>query len=80
MNDIAFTVAAILFLLSWYGVILVGRRLLQAYEKLQLAWCPEIHSFSFIETNKPLKGDVSVLVNQCLLWPEFKGCNQRCVK
>jgi hypothetical protein len=80
MNDTAFAVAAILFLLSWYGVILVGRKLLRAYEKLQLVWCAEVGSFSFTETSPSLKGDVSVAVKRCLLWPEFKDCDQRCVK
>jgi hypothetical protein len=75
MNEIF---AALVFVIIWYGLILIGRALFKPYEKMKLVWCSEVRSFSFIETDTVSKGDS--VVKHCLLWPEYGGCKQRCVK
>ena len=75
MNEI---ITAVVFVIIWYGLILIGRALFRSYEKMKLVWCPEVRSFSLIETGTVSKA-VSV-VKHCLLWPEYKSCKQRCVK
>jgi hypothetical protein len=77
MNDIGNMITIILFVSLWYSLFVVGRALLKPYEKLKLIWCPELHSFSFIETQANAGG--STAVKQCLLWPEHERCKQRCL-
>jgi hypothetical protein len=81
MNELAKIVAALVFTSIWYAMTLIGRALFKPYEKLRLVWCPEVKCLSFIETVAPLKGkNPATPVKRCLLWPDYKNCEQRCVK
>jgi hypothetical protein len=74
-------IATVVFVLIWYAMTLIGRWLFKPYEKLKLVWCPEVRSFSFVETDPIPKADSSsVSVKRCLLWPEHEDCKRRCVK
>jgi hypothetical protein len=79
MNDIGI-IAPLVFVLIWYALILIGRALMKPYEKLKLAWCPELRRLSFVETDAISKAGASVAVKRCLLWPEHEDCKERCVK
>lgn len=72
-------IATVVFVAIWYAMTLIGRALLKPYEKLKLVWCPEVRSFSFVET-EPKADSSSVSVKRCLLWPEHEGCKRRCIK
>lgn len=76
MNDRI--IAALVFVIIWYALVLIGRALFKPYEKLKLVWCPQARQFSFIEAVSTSGG--GRLVKSCLLWPEYKSCNQRCIK
>jgi len=80
MNELNFTMATTLFLLGWYGVILIVRRALAPLENTRLVWCPDIFTFSWVEIT--LKREVRAIpaVRNCLLWPEQQGCEQHCIK
>ena len=71
-------IAALVFVIIWYALVLIGRTLFKPFEKLKLVWCPEARQFSFIEAFGKSEGGRSV--KSCLLWPEHKSCNQRCIK
>ena len=79
MDDVRI-IAALVFVLIWYALTLIGRALMKPYEKLKLVWCPEIRCPSFVETDANSKGGASVSVKRCLLWPEHEDCKERCVK
>ncbi len=81
MNDITMIIAALLFVLIWYGLTLIGRALFKPFEKMKLVWCPEVGSFSFVEP-QPTSGIASapLSVKHCLLWREYERCKKRCVK
>ena len=76
MNDRI--IAALVFVIIWYALVLIGRALFKPYEKLKLVWCPHARQFSFIEAVST--SGAGRLVRSCLLWPEYKSCNQRCIK
>jgi hypothetical protein len=78
MNDIAVMAAITLFVLAWYGLTLIGREVLRRYETLSIVWCPEVRSFSYIQTETATDRS-SVSVKSCLLWPEYSECKSRCV-
>ena len=79
MNDRI--IAALVFVIIWYALVLIGRALFKPFEKLKLVWCPEARNVSFIETvATSAASHSSPAVKRCLLWPEYKSCNQRCIK
>jgi hypothetical protein len=80
MNDITVMVAAIVFVLAWYGLALAGRAVFKAYEEMRLVWCPETRNFSFIETEGGTKTSPRFAVKRCALWPRYNRCKQRCIK
>jgi hypothetical protein len=81
MNDLTRIIAALVFVIIWYAMTLIGRALFKPYEKLKLVWCPEVRNFSFVETVAISKGEhSSAPVKCCLLWPEYKTCRQGCIK
>lgn len=80
-DDITMIIATFAFVLIWYALTLIGRALFKPFEKMKLVWCPEVRSFSFVETEPKLGSAHSpVSVRCCLLWPEYKHCNERCLK
>ena len=50
MNDVAVMAAVTIFVLTWYGLTRIGRKVFKRYEDMRMVWCPEIGSFSYIET------------------------------
>ena len=46
MNDLTRIIAALVFVIIWYAMTLIGRALFKPYEKLKLVWCPEARNFS----------------------------------
>lgn len=79
MNDVAVMAAVTIFVLTWYGLTRIGRKVFKRYEDMRMVWCPEIGSFSYIETARGKNGS-PVSVKRCLLWPEYRQCKTRCVK
>jgi hypothetical protein len=81
MSDITMIIATLVFVLIWYGLTLIGRALFKPFEKMNLVWCPEVRSFSFVET-QPTSGSAfaPVSLKHCLLWPDHERCKERCVK
>jgi hypothetical protein len=81
MNDISRIISALVFVIIWYALTLIGRALFRPYEKLKMVWCPEARNVSFIETVATSAGShSSPAVKRCLLWPENKTCRQSCIK
>lgn len=80
MNELNFTMATTLFLLGWYGVILIVRRALAPLENIRLVWCPDIFAFSWVEITVKRQRRAISAVRNCLLWPEQQGCEQHCIK
>ena len=82
MYDMPRIVAAVVFVVLWYALTLIGRALFKPYEKLKLVWCPHVRSLSFVEAQAiSAKGSApSVSVRHCLLWREHENCQERCVK
>jgi len=81
MNDLTRIIAALVFVIIWYAMTLIGRALMEPYEKLKLVWCPEVRRLSFVEADAISEdGGASVSIRRCLLWPEDEDCKERCLK
>jgi len=79
MNELSFTLGTVLFLMGWLGVIFIVRGALASLENFRLVWCPEMFTFSWVETAvRNLRADPEL--RTCSLWPEQQGCKQRCVR
>jgi hypothetical protein len=81
MSDMTKIIVALVFVSIWYALTLIGRALFKPYERMKLVWCPEVRGFSCVQLG-PVSGSAPepVSVQRCLLWPEYKGCKERCVK
>jgi hypothetical protein len=80
MYDVFVMIAVIIFVLAWYGLTLAGRAVLKPYEKMKVVWCPVVGSFSYVETEECANGTPRLSVQRCLLWPEYRGCKNQCVR
>ena len=80
MNDLAMTIRSIAFLLGWYGVFLLLRRALMPLEKLRFVWCGEASGFSLVEPYPGEDKSEVPTVKNCSRWPEYKDCEQRCIR
>jgi hypothetical protein len=80
MNEMFVTMAAILFLFGWYGLIMIVAYFLAPTQKLRFVWCRETGSFSLVETLAAPGARGAPFITHCLLWPEFESCKRRCVR
>ena len=73
--------ALILFILCGYGVVKLGACCLRSCPRTSLLWCARMKCVSVVDTevSNSETGRIET-VTHCLLWPELKGCDQRCVK
>jgi hypothetical protein len=79
MNDVGVMSAVVMFVLWWYGLTLVGRKMFRPYENLRLVWCPELRSFSYIEVQTDTEHGIRLTAKNCLLWPEYSQCKSLCL-
>jgi hypothetical protein len=81
MNEGTITLTAIFFLLGWYSALKLAGFWLMPLAKFRVVWCAKTKSFSLVETEWVAGTEPpAVSVKNCLLWPEFGGCDGRCVK
>ena len=81
MFDYLHPYALILFIICGYGAVKLGLWLHRAGHHSSLLWCARMSCFSIVDTEVTGgETDQSRNVSQCLLWPELKECDQRCVK
>lgn len=81
MLDYLHPYALILLIVGGYGVVKLGLWFRRSGASSSLLWCARMRCFTIVDTevNTSDTGQ-SKNVTRCLLWPELKNCDQRCVK
>ena len=73
--------ALILFIICGYGAAKLGVWFHRAGQHSSLLWCARMRCFSIVDTEViSAETSQSANVTHCLLWPDLKECDQRCVK
>jgi len=81
MFDPVLLYAPILFIACGYGAVKLGVWFRRSGRQSSLLWCARMKCFSVVDTEiSNSKTGQSKTVIHCLLWPELKDCDQRCVK
>lgn len=78
MNELTFTIGALMFIFGWYGLSKLVGWLARRLEHSRIVWCASMKSFSIVDVSSARQGR-DTTVRQCLLWPENKECAQRCI-
>jgi len=81
INEYTLAVAAFLYILGWFALILLVGCFPKSPRKSRLVWCTSMKCFSLVEfESTPEDGKNHRAVGRCLLWPELYDCEQRCVR
>jgi hypothetical protein len=80
VDDITVAGAVILFVLGWYGLIRLSGHFRPSQWQASMVWCARMKCISLIDTEpaRPEKKN-SLTVSHCLLWPDLRDCDQRCI-
>ena len=80
MLDYGLPYALILFIVCGYGGVKLGTWLRRLRPSSSVLWCARMKSFSVVDTEvRNSAAGQSETVTHCLLWPELKDCDQRCI-
>ncbi len=81
MFDYGMLYALILLVLSVYGIVKLSGWFLRSGPHSSLLWCARMRCLSVVDTEVSSSATgQSENVSHCLLWPELKDCDQRCIK
>ena len=81
MLDLELTSALVLFIVGGYGVVKLAGWLWRSAPRSSVLWCARMKCFSVVDTEvTSAETAQSEKVTDCLLWPELRECDQRCVK
>ena len=81
MLDYSLPYALILFIACGYGVVKLGGWFRRSGPRVSLLWCARMKCLSVVDTEViTAETGQSEKVTHCLLWPELRGCDQRCIK
>lgn len=79
--DNALPYALIVFILCGYGVAKLSPRFRRSGARSLVLWCARMKCMTLVDTEmSDSEAGQSEKVTHCLLWPELKDCDQRCVK
>jgi hypothetical protein len=67
----------ILFIVGSYCIVKLGGRFWRSAPHSLLLWCARMKCFAVVDTEETGQGKK---VTHCLLWPELRSCDQRCIK
>jgi hypothetical protein len=78
-NDLLSTLP--LFIACSHGVVKLGGWFRRSAPHSSVRWCGKMKCLSVIDTGITiLETGQSKSLTRCLLWPELKDCDQRCIK
>ena len=81
MLDYLHPYVLVLFIICGYGAAKLGVWAWRSRQRSLLLWCARMKCFSIVDTEATsAETGQSSNVTHCLLWPELKECDQRCVK
>ncbi len=71
----------ILFIVGGYCIVKLGGWFWRSRSRALVLWCARMKCLSVVDTEGTTsETGQSEKVIHCLLWPELKDCDQRCIK